>query len=101
MDLLDSPGSRTLQGDNVTLSWKQVLVFQFFHGDSSWVLDKTAQIDKEIVFINVRNTTMIPDKMIFIPCDWRLDETILQLLKSPYYWLIVTYPRRLSIVREL
>lgn len=77
LDLFNSSCPRTLQGYDIALPRKQVLILQILHRQPHWLVDKTANIKKVIVLNNGWNASMIAYKVIFIVCESRLNKAIL------------------------
>lgn len=68
-DLLYSTCATTLQSDCRGHSWKFSLILEVFERDLLWVLDHTFHFKVVLLGVDLRDTTVVSDVMIFVVSD--------------------------------
>jgi hypothetical protein len=69
-----------LQSDSRLHAWKDAFVLKLLQRNLLRILDKAFDFKEVLLWINLRNTTMVTNVVVFVVSNRRL-------------WLLVAYPR--------
>jgi hypothetical protein len=76
LNLLNTPGTGTLQGDCCSHAGKDRLVLEFFEGDLLWSIDETLDFNVKFFRVDFGDTSMVTYEMVCIGRDLSLDASV-------------------------
>lgn len=81
-DLLNPAGAGALERDDVGLAREESLILEVGEGQTLGFIDETANVEEELLWVNLGNSAVVSDEEIFVVGDFLFNKALLVDVRS-------------------